>query len=140
MTYSLTELSRGACVLGVALLLASTATACGDDDDGAAPSGGDGKGSGTADAGGAGSGGSASSDDACERGCELTLEADCAMGPGTQAQCETDCKGLRNGACGDRYRAYMECGKGEDVTCDGRGLPVIAACSDERDAVIDCLQ
>lgn len=127
-------------MLAVALLLAPAATACGDDDDGAPHNDSDGKGGSTADAGGAGRSGSASNDDACERGCALTLDADCAKGPDTQAQCESDCKGLRTGSCGDEYRTYMECGEGEDVSCDAMGLPVIVACAAERDAFIDCLQ
>lgn len=107
-----------------ALLLGTCA--CGDDD--------------TDDGAGSGAdGGGAADDSPCMRGCEATLEADCAMGPGSRAECESDCERLRSGECGTQYRALMSCAEGEEVTCSSTGLPAIEACDAEQSAFVACL-
>jgi hypothetical protein len=119
-----------------ALGLTASAVACGgDDDDDGTGLGAAGSTSGTSHDSGA-----PMRSGACELGCEQTIIARCAMGPDTQLQCETDCERLRTGACGSEYRAYMACGDGKRVTCDDMGLPIVAACEDERSAFLACLQ
>ena len=114
--------------LAVAVLLLSASwLGCGGDDDDSNAAGG------AVDSGGPARSG------ACELGCESTIYANCSMGPTTQLECETDCERLRNGTCGNEYRAYMSCGDGEKVSCDAMGFPVVAACPDERAAFVDCL-
>jgi hypothetical protein len=118
--------STGPRWLGV--LLSILVLACGDDD------GDDGEG---AQDGGAGTNGASATP--CEEGCELTLRADCTMGPSSRQVCEDDCEMLRSGPCGAEYRTLMSCGEGEDVTCSGSGLPVIEACEAEQNAFVACL-
>ena len=118
--------NRFAVCLGAICLLATLALGCGDDD------------AGSPDAS-AGGGGSAGSDWSCESGCELALEADCAMGPPSQAQCVTDCEETLAGECGAAYEALMGCAEGEAITCRADGFLVIVACSAEQDAFVACL-
>ena len=111
-------------VVDAALLVALATAGCGDDGEGA-------------DAGGRDGGGRSAT--ACARGCDSTLAADCAQGPDSRAQCESDCERLRSGDCGDEYRALMRCADGEEVSCSGAGLPVIEACEAEQNAFVACL-
>jgi hypothetical protein len=83
-------------------------------------------------------GGSAGSGWSCERGCELALEADCPMGPPSQAQCVADCEQNLAGDCGAEYEALMRCAEGEAISCRDDGFLVIAACGTEQDAFIAC--
>jgi hypothetical protein len=113
--------------LALLLSVAIVALGCGGDDDAGSPSAtGDG-------------GGSAGAGWSCESGCELALEADCAMGPPSQEQCVTDCEENLAGPCGTAYEALMRCAEGEDIACREDGFLVIPACSDEQGAFVDCL-
>jgi len=129
---------------GVLLLvcgLAGVGCSGDDDDDDDSSSGG------TSTAGSSSSGGSNSSggggavSDRCREGCVLTLEADCALGPDTQEQCETDCQELEMGQCSDEYDAFQDCAEevGE-LTCVPPGIPGAEGCEAEQQAFIACLQ
>jgi hypothetical protein len=74
----------------------------------------------------------------CRRGCELTVQAACSNGPPSQAACEEDCAGLQSGPCGAEYEALASCSDGKPISCDASGIPVITACSDEQDAMVQC--
>jgi len=90
---------------------------------------------------GGGSGGSATSgggDSVCERGCVLTIEADCENGPSDMEQCVDDCERLTTGECSEEYGAFQECAEGEPVTCQS-GIPAVAACSSEQSSFIACI-
>jgi hypothetical protein len=115
----------GRVCLAALLSIATLALGCGDDD---------GSSDGSADGGGSGEPAWS-----CERGCELTLEADCPMGPPSQAQCVTDCEDNLAGDCGAAYEALMRCAEGEAITCRDDGFVVIVACSAEQDAFVSCL-
>jgi hypothetical protein len=75
----------------------------------------------------------------CEQGCVATLAADCDNGPPTQQQCVADCEMLEAGPCGTEYAALQACAEGETITCNGMGIPVIEACSNEQTAFVSCL-
>jgi hypothetical protein len=138
--------------IGVAVLFASVASACGDDDGGTdggmvADGGGgtDGGGGATDGGGGGGSDGGGGDPDGgpmgteCERGCALVVAAGCANGPDNMAVCVSDCEMLRTGACGVEYEAFLTCADGEAISCDAEGRPNVAACMTEQATFVACL-
>lgn len=131
--------------------------ACGSDDDGdssntptssaggTAGSGGTAGGGAGGTAGGGmtsnGSGGSSTtgiSNEVCERGCEATLEADCAQGPADMEECMADCARLSSGGCSAEYAAFQTCAEGEAISCP-EGFPTVAACASEQSDFIGCI-
>jgi hypothetical protein len=75
----------------------------------------------------------------CTRGCVATLAANCSNGPATQTVCEADCVRLASGACAAEYEALAECADGEVLTCSPNGIPVVAACATQQQAMVACL-
>jgi hypothetical protein len=118
---------------GLAILCLTLPAACGGDDD-------DGDNGGGAGMSSAGSGGSSSGDPLCQLGCQLTLAADCPLGPATQEECVQDCEGFGTGPCASEYQAFQSCAAvGGQITCSAEGIPVVETCSEEQGAFIACL-
>jgi len=67
------------------------------------------------------------------------MAADCENGPATQQICEQNCASLLQSECAAEYGALLQCAEGEEVTCGPAGFPTVAACADEQDAFIACL-
>jgi len=86
-----------------------------------------------------GSGGAGPGNPLCEPGCEATMAADCDDGPPSQQECVEDCQMLSAGPCGSEFLELQACGEGQEVTCSPQGIPVIAACPDETDAFLACI-
>lgn len=91
-------------------------------------------GDGAGDAAGEGEG-----EDECAAGCELTIEADCAEGPASQAECVADCEALRVGECATEYEALLQCDDSSTVACDENDIPTVVDCASQEGVFRDCI-
>lgn len=74
----------------------------------------------------------------CEASCVLTLAAECAEGPASQAACVGECEALRVAECGSEYETLLTCSESSDVACDENDIPIVVDCAAQEGVFRDC--